>query len=105
MQPDKCIVLGTGIPMDSPTLPIEMPASDLRKTFIAVVRDCVPSGDREKFTASVHELLKNSGVHEAPKVISSYGCSFTIDLIEEQYDQLSKSKNVTLSSDHNLTLH
>ena len=105
MQPDRCNVLMLGLPMDSPTLPIEMPASDNRKTFIAVVRDCVPGGDREKFTASVHELLKNSGIHEAPKVISSYGCSFTIDLIQEQYDQLAKSEDVTLSSDHDLSIH
>ena len=104
MQPDRCKILVLGLPMDSPTLPIEIPASDNRKTFIGVVRDCVPGGDREKFTASVHELLKNSGIHEAPKVISSYGCSFTIDLIQEQYDQLSNSEVVTLSSDHNLTI-
>ena len=90
--------------MDSPTLPIEMPASDQRKTFIAVVKGCSPSGDKEKFTASVHELLKTNGIHEAPKVISSYGCSFTIDLKQEQYDQLSNSEVVILSSDHNLTI-
>ena len=104
MQPDRCNVLELGLPMDIPTLPIEMPASENRKTFIAVVRDCVPGGDREKFTASVHELLKNSGIHAAPKVISSYGCSFTIDLMQEQYDQLSNSKKVTLSSDHSITI-
>ena len=104
MQSDRCNVLMIGLPMDSPTLPIEMPASDKRETFIAVVKDCVPSGDRDNFTASVHELLKKSGIHEAPKVISSYGCSFTIDLLQEQYDQLSNSEDVTLSSDHNLTI-
>ena len=90
--------------MDTPNVPIERPASDERKTFIAVINDCVPSGDRDKFSEKVKELLKNNGIHEAPKVVSSYGCSFTIDLRKEQYYELSDSEIVTLSPDRNLTV-
>ena len=91
--------------METPNLPIEIPAENQRKRFIAVMNDCVPSGDKDNFSAAVHDLLRNNGIIEAPKVISSYGCSFTIDLLQEQYDQLSNSEDVILSSDHNLTIH
>ena len=91
--------------METPNLPIEIPAENQRKRFIAVVNDCAPSGDKDKFRAAVHELLRNNGINEAPKVISSYGCSFTIDLQQEQYDQLSNSDKLILSLDHNLTIN
>jgi len=105
MQPDRCKILWLGLLMDTPHPPIEIPASDETKTFIAVIDGCVPSGDREKFTSSVQELLSNNGINEEPRILSSYGCTFAIDLRKEQFEQLSRSEKVTLSSDHNLSIH
>ena len=91
--------------METPNLPIEIPAENQRKRFIAVVNDCVPSGDKDNFRAAVHDLLRNNGINESPKVVSSYGCSFSIDLGQEQYDRLSNSKDLVLSLDQNLIIN
>ena len=78
-------------------------AEEPRQTYIAVVKDCTPAGDKEDYEKAVLEILKTNGIQSQPIATSNYSCSFTIKLLKEEKIKLLKSNFIdSIDLDHNI---
>ena len=76
-----------------------------RQPFIVVVKNCEPGSSKKTYGETVAELLEANGIHEQPKSVNNYSCSFMINLLDEERIRLSNSSMVShIDPDHELII-
>ncbi len=76
-----------------------------RHPFIVVVKNCEPGSSKKAYGETVLELLKANDIHQQPKAVNHYSCSFIINLLQEEHIRLSNSPMIShIDPDHELTI-
>ena len=65
-------------------------ANETRQTLIVVVNNCIPGSDKKVYEEMVRGILRDNGINVEPLSMSNNSCSFTINLLKEEQDRLSK---------------